>query len=444
MKKKNGISDLLISAGDRYINFVKNATSGPVAHKEEDIFYWREFLFTKFITYLLPTSLIALVPGVFMSLKHGYFFVAFTDLFAAISVTVVSLNAKLSLAFRRVFVVAIFYLLAIALLIDLSLLGPGIVYLLALSVVITIMFPRKWGYWSVLLNFLICILCAFIIHLKLFNSALIADYSLGAWIAVSSNVLFLSFVIVVLLNATITGFKKVISAEYLVKKELETAMAKEINSNILLTESESHFRSLFFKNPSCMWLIDENLHFLLVNEATLTQYGYTNDEFLSMNISDIKAQEDADILNATIKQSKPAEITSKMVVQHRRKNQELFFAEVVFHSLQYNGRPATLAISQNITEQLNYIKEIEKQNEKFKEIAWMQSHEVRGPLATIMGITSLLADKSIVAERLELIQGLVTSSNQLDVVIKEIVKKSAAADKEIVKFIMHAKPKAMK
>lgn len=44
----------------------------------------------------------------------------------------------------------------------------------------------------------------------------------------------------------------------------------------------------------------------------------------------------------------------------------------------------------DITEQKRYLQHIEKQNEKLKDIAWMQSHEVRGPLSNIMGLADLL------------------------------------------------------
>src|SRR5690606_9730683 len=47
---------------------------------------------------------------------------------------------------------------------------------------------------------------------------------------------------------------------------------------------------------------------------------------------------------------------------------------------------------QDITEQINYIQNIEEQNRRLQEISWVQSHLVRAPLASIMGLVELLYD----------------------------------------------------
>jgi PAS domain S-box-containing protein len=423
-------SDLPAKASivQRYMDFVRSATAGNPTNNKKDIGYWRERLFTQFITYLLPTCLIALVPGVFMSYIGGFYFIAFTDIFAVSSIAFVALNTRLSLRFRKRAVIAILYFLSIALIVDLSLLGPGMVYLLALSVLITIIFPRNWGYWSVGANFVICACCALVIHFELFNSALTKDYGLGAWIAVSSNIVFLSLVMVVLVESIIKGFEMVIGKEIHANDELQKELLAKAQANILLSESDSHFKSLFFMNPSPMWVLDrESLQFLQVNDAAIRQYGYTDEEFLSMNIKDIKLEKDSqtlmDDLDKNLETGKPLTI----VTRHRRKSREEFFAEVTFNTIMFQTRPATLVISQDITKQVEYIKAIEDQNNKFKEIAHIQSHEVRGPLATILGLTQLFNDNTISTDTEAVIQGIQTSSVQLDKVIREIVQKTSIA-----------------
>lgn len=81
---------------------------------------------------------------------------------------------------------------------------------------------------------------------------------------------------------------------------------------------------------------------------------------------------------------------------------------------------------QDITERVNYIKAMEQQNERLREISWMQSHHVRAPLARIMGLTSLLTDDkhNDAAETKEFLQHLTDSSAELDEIIKEIVRKT--------------------
>lgn len=349
--KRSGIFKIIVNLKNDYIFYVEKATTGQSTNKGEDISYWREVLYTKFITYLLPTCLIALIPGVYMAFKSNLFFVAYSDLFAVVSIATISLNKKLSIGFRKAFVMGIFYFLSIALLVDLSLLGPGIVYLLALSILITIFYSSYWGYMSVVANFLICICCALIIHFKLFNSPLVRDYELGAWIAVSSNLIFLSFVIVVLISNTIKSLEKVIRKEVLVKNDLEKEVERGIKSNLLLKESESHFKSLFFQNPSPMYVLDsESLNFLLVNDAACLQYGYSSEEFLLMNLIDIKSGADIKVVNADLQKNKILGVPVIIYSKHYKKNKEIFNAEIVFSSFLFNGIDATIAISKDITE----------------------------------------------------------------------------------------------
>ncbi len=68
---------------------------------------------------------------------------------------------------------------------------------------------------------------------------------------------------------------------------------------------------------------------------------------------------------------------------------------------------------------------IKGQNEHLQEIAFMNAHIVRSPLANILALTTLLdTEKNIGAEAKELINHLQTSAQQLDNVIKEIVAKT--------------------
>lgn len=87
---------------------------------------------------------------------------------------------------------------------------------------------------------------------------------------------------------------------------------------------------------------------------------------------------------------------------------------------------------QNVTEQQMFIKRIEDKNEILKGIAWTQSHEVRGPLATIMGLISLLNEEDFAnTENKEIIEGLKQAAEQLDDIIRKIVKKAESAEVDL-------------
>lgn len=72
------------------------------------------------------------------------------------------------------------------------------------------------------------------------------------------------------------------------------------------------------------------------------------------------------------------------------------------------------------------VREIKKQNEQLKEIAHIQSHEVRAPLARVMGIVSLLKSEGIApsGELPALLAEIAASANELDLLIRKIVRKT--------------------
>lgn len=61
----------------------------------------------------------------------------------------------------------------------------------------------------------------------------------------------------------------------------------------LLRSLQEEYHFLFESNPHPLWIIDaDTLYFLAANEAAINHYGYSREEFLSMNIKDIRPLED--------------------------------------------------------------------------------------------------------------------------------------------------------
>jgi PAS domain S-box-containing protein len=79
----------------------------------------------------------------------------------------------------------------------------------------------------------------------------------------------------------------------------------------------------------------------------------------------------------------------------------------------------------DITSHISRIERIEKQNQLLRQIAWTQSHDVRGPLARIIALAELLQseDDSPDCKR-QLLTYLSVSASELDQAIKDIIKKT--------------------
>ncbi len=86
------------------------------------------------------------------------------------------------------------------------------------------------------------------------------------------------------------------------------------------------------------------------------------------------------------------------------------------------GKPIRIyGMIQDINDQKKHLGEIETQNKQLREIAWMQSHIVRAPVARIMGIINLLNDfDNIEISREELLQNILDSAYELDGIIRKI------------------------
>jgi PAS domain S-box-containing protein len=90
----------------------------------------------------------------------------------------------------------------------------------------------------------------------------------------------------------------------------------------------------------------------------------------------------------------------------------------------------------DISERVRYTHAIERQNAQLREIAWIQSHEIRGPLCRITAIISLLQDSEAndiaTAGYIAMMEEAV---NEIDAVIHRIVDKSDVLDLKSAKFI---------
>lgn len=74
------------------------------------------------------------------------------------------------------------------------------------------------------------------------------------------------------------------------------------------------------------------------------------------------------------------------------------------------------------TSKKNYQQKIESQNKQFKEIAWVQAHQIRGPVSNLLGLVDLFNIKQPSdPENLELLARVKHTAIQMDESIQEIV-----------------------
>lgn len=130
-----------------------------------------------------------------------------------------------------------------------------------------------------------------------------------------------------------------------------------------LRDSEYHYRLLFESNPQPMWVYDtRTLKFLAVNDFAISKYGYTKDQFLSMNLYDIRPSEEFTKVQDNLLQEKGV-IQKSGVWKHLLQDGTIIMVEIYSHSIIFNHREARLVFAYDVTERLEVEKAL-KEREK--------------------------------------------------------------------------------
>ncbi len=194
--------------------------------------------------------------------------------------------------------------------------------------------------------------------------------------------------------------------------------------------SEERYKMLFYKSPLPKWIYDTNtLAVVDVNETAQQLYGYTRNEFLQMWVTGFTTPQEGPVfVNMQQHITRDDAVHLFGTFTHVLKSRALIKMELYGYKFSYAGRDCMLLAGNDVTERLAYITSVETQNEKLKEIAWMESHIIRLPLSRMMGLINLIQDDAIAEpEKKELLTHVLTSAYELDDIIMHISNKTFEA-----------------
>jgi PAS domain S-box-containing protein len=145
---------------------------------------------------------------------------------------------------------------------------------------------------------------------------------------------------------------------------------------LALRDSEERYRLLFESIPQPIWVYDEEtLRFLMINEAATLKYGYTRDEFLSMTIDDIRAQQEF-VQTLDLSES-PEDEVSFHSRRHRTKDNKIIYVETTAHPVIFDGQHSKLVIINDVTERMLLDKEQQRMHVSLQQSAmeWRQTFD---------------------------------------------------------------------
>jgi two-component system sensor histidine kinase UhpB len=136
-------------------------------------------------------------------------------------------------------------------------------------------------------------------------------------------------------------------SDYLIKEELNApVLHKSILYSIQrmkaiseLKDSEKRYNDLFHNSPQPMWVFDtDTLLFIQVNKAATDLYGYSAEDFLDMQITDIQFKEDDELMGNDGK------------ILHLKKTGDIMEMEIYCTPIVLNGRKFISVIAIDVTD----------------------------------------------------------------------------------------------
>ncbi|HET6726177.1 MAG TPA: EAL domain-containing protein [Gammaproteobacteria bacterium] len=138
-------------------------------------------------------------------------------------------------------------------------------------------------------------------------------------------------------------------------------------------EAGQSFELFFRQSPQPMWLYAlDTLKFLKVNPAAVAKYGFTNDEFLSMTIVDLRPPDEVDRLRSYIKTQRKRPNNQKKTEsrywRHLLKNGDVIWVDIYTQIFNYEGQNAALIVAVDVTTRKNMQDRLDVQRAYFRQL----------------------------------------------------------------------------
>jgi two-component system cell cycle sensor histidine kinase/response regulator CckA len=162
-----------------------------------------------------------------------------------------------------------------------------------------------------------------------------------------------------------TAQRELTKLNEILEARIQERTAELARADEILRASEEQYRLLFDSNPMPMWVFDSaTLQFLAVNKAAIRHYGYSQEEFLSMTIADIRPEEGVPGLMDSLSKG-VAGLSEAELWSHRKRDGTVIQVEITSHPISLAGRDAELILSQDVTEQRKNQESLRHSEERF-------------------------------------------------------------------------------
>lgn len=162
-----------------------------------------------------------------------------------------------------------------------------------------------------------------------------------------------------------------------------------------LSESEARYRALFEDSASVMWIIDPaDGRVVHVNEAAISYYGWTAEQFSRMNVAQVNTLS-PDEIKAEMARVRSKE-RSMFNFRHRLASGEVRDVEVYASAVRIDGRDLLYSIVHDVTDRTRAERELRESEERYSTLF----EDSLSPMLLISGEGARILDANEAAARM--------------------------------------------
>jgi PAS domain S-box-containing protein len=207
-------------------------------------------------------------------------------------------------------------------------------------------------------------------------------------------------------------------------------------SESYLKSSVEKYRQFFNENPMPMFILDANdLSIMDVNDAAVSQYMYSRDEFKRMNLFSLHPSDDL----AKVQEIVDSISSFKSVEpwRHLRKDGSTVYVEFYIHSIKPDDDEHCILIVNNITERFKEIEELNFTISSMNTFIYKATHDLKGPLSSIKGLANVAkmeVQEPVANKYLDMIY---ESTGRLDNILHALIETMSVKKSEITYEKIH-------
>ncbi|WP_282178596.1 PAS domain S-box protein [Maribacter stanieri] len=198
-----------------------------------------------------------------------------------------------------------------------------------------------------------------------------------------------------------------------------------------LENSERRYKTLVQEGSDMICIVDEKAVFSYASPTSTKILNITPEEFVDTNAFEYVHPDDSPtVYNEFIKVLDIPQVAIKPFRFKHGDGHWIWLETIITNKLTEPSIMGIVVNSKDVTTKVQHLKAIEEQNAQLKKIAWTQSHIVRAPVARLMGLIDLLKDekeKLKLEEKERILNYIITSADEIDHVIKDIVENTINA-----------------